>query len=329
MRRTIFTLLSVFTFIYLSAEEPKYNLFDAQDVDADGWLWFDTQAKIDKYIGQANNEIGAYTIGDNVKIIQLASTEYTVEKPDPNGFPGDVIQESLATIAFADTLGVSKEAVVVVDENEKETKEYQIGGPGSLKGAIVLPSGKASALGGGILIKLPPIVSYELYLSCESRMITNVKLSVKEDERFGNYQQVKGYMAPFSYLSKTAGHFTWKVGEEKNANTETAVKADVTQYVLAQNKTTRPMYVHGIRVFTVTPTTSVNNVNENIFNLYFNGKELVSNSQNADVTLYDLTGKVILAGRGTHTATDNIKDGVYIAKVVEGDKTQTTKIVIQ
>lgn len=328
MKRNIITFLSVFAFTFLFAQQQGYNLFDAQDVDANGWLWFNTQAKIDKYVGQANNEIGAYRTGEGAKIIQLVSTDYKVEVPDPNGFPGDVINVSLTSTADPDTLGISKDPVITVGEDGKEIKEYPNGGPGALSGAIMLQAAKSAALGGGILIKLPPIVSYELYLSCENRMLSNTKLTAKEENRFSEYEQVKGYAAPFSYLSSGPGHKEWNVTLEKNGVTGAAVKADATQYVLAQNKTTRTMYVHGIRVFTTSPT-GINNVDGNAFNFYYNGSALVSNSENAEVTLMDLTGKVILIGKGSYIPANHLYAGVYVAKITEGSRIQTTKVVIK
>ena len=73
MRRKITTLLMAFGAI-LFANAQEYNLFDPADVDANGWIWFDTQEKIDKYIGQANNEDGK--IDPDGKIIQLICADF-------------------------------------------------------------------------------------------------------------------------------------------------------------------------------------------------------------------------------------------------------------
>ena len=35
----------------MSATAQNYNLFSASDIDKDGWLWFDTTAKVHKYVG--------------------------------------------------------------------------------------------------------------------------------------------------------------------------------------------------------------------------------------------------------------------------------------
>lgn len=51
------------------------NLFQPSDCDEDGWLWFDTQDKIDRYVGAANNEDGAWQVGG--KLVQLGTTNYS------------------------------------------------------------------------------------------------------------------------------------------------------------------------------------------------------------------------------------------------------------
>ena len=47
----------------MSATAQNYNLFSASDIDKDGWLWFDTQAKVDKYVGTCDE--------DNYKAVHL------------------------------------------------------------------------------------------------------------------------------------------------------------------------------------------------------------------------------------------------------------------
>ena len=44
-------LLTVTCLGLLMTVHAQYNVFDAADVDEQGWLWFDSQAKIDKYVG--------------------------------------------------------------------------------------------------------------------------------------------------------------------------------------------------------------------------------------------------------------------------------------
>lgn len=47
MSRKITVLLMTLS-VVMFANAQEYNLFDPADVDANGWIWFDTQEKIDK-----------------------------------------------------------------------------------------------------------------------------------------------------------------------------------------------------------------------------------------------------------------------------------------
>jgi len=53
--------------------KAQYNLFDAADVDADGWLWFNTQAKIDKYVGE----------GKAIELLDASFDPFSVSSADP------------------------------------------------------------------------------------------------------------------------------------------------------------------------------------------------------------------------------------------------------
>lgn len=62
-----------------ASAQTVYNYFDAADVDANGWLWFDTQAKIDKYVGWGNK----YKIQLQSATYEDADGQY----PEPYGDP--------------------------------------------------------------------------------------------------------------------------------------------------------------------------------------------------------------------------------------------------
>ena len=63
--KKIVTLALLFAGAFTSAAYAQGNLFTPADCDANGWLWFDTQAKIDKYVGEANSD----------KIIKMVPTK--------------------------------------------------------------------------------------------------------------------------------------------------------------------------------------------------------------------------------------------------------------
>ena len=49
--KKIFTLMLLAMACTMNIQAQEYNLFDPADGDADGWLWFDTDEKVEKYIG--------------------------------------------------------------------------------------------------------------------------------------------------------------------------------------------------------------------------------------------------------------------------------------
>ena len=67
--KKIFTLLLLAMACSVNMQAQEYNLFDPADVDADGWLWFDTDEKIEKYVGVCNED--DYKVNPNGKLIQL------------------------------------------------------------------------------------------------------------------------------------------------------------------------------------------------------------------------------------------------------------------
>lgn len=126
-----------------SQDEITYNFFDPEDCDADGWLWLDTQEKIDKYVGEG-------------KKIQLVNAQYSLPDPD---FPGeDYVPESYVD---ANIPGYNTEGVA--------------GGAGSKTGGIILPGadweGWFPAEGGGILVKMPDCAQFDVYVSAPHPVI--------------------------------------------------------------------------------------------------------------------------------------------------------------
>ena len=96
----------------MTANAQEYNLFPAADVDENGWLWFDTQAKIDKYVGLCNED--DYTVDPNGKIIQMVFANITPDYPE--------------TTADPDAYGVGTDA--------------EFGSDGAKKGAIIIAIAK-------------------------------------------------------------------------------------------------------------------------------------------------------------------------------------------
>ena len=146
--------LAAFAAITSAYAQNTYNYFDPADCDADGWLWFDTQEKLDKYCVRYNTILAEDSKGEWVPnptkpSIALLSTTYEVE----DGFGGGerLFPELDPTLKCFNTAG-------------------EFGGEGSWTGGIYL-YGTSSSLGSddpngsGFALYLPSCASIELALS--------------------------------------------------------------------------------------------------------------------------------------------------------------------
>lgn len=123
-------LLVAILFCTISNVKAQYNLFDNADVDADGWLWFDTQAKIDKYIGEG-------------KAIQLNDASF------------EPFEE---TIANPDFIGAGTDGVL----GGPNAKKGAIILPKS--------SSTMGLNGGGIILRLPSCTLLSVAFSCDEQI---------------------------------------------------------------------------------------------------------------------------------------------------------------
>ena len=121
-------------------EETTFNFFDPADCDEDGWLWLDSQAKIDKYVGSLQSG----------KKILLVDAEYEAEDED---FPG--ITNPVPSTADPSIQGYNKNGVK--------------GGEGSRTGGLVLPVAICGDwwddMGGGFLVSMPDCFLIEVCMS--------------------------------------------------------------------------------------------------------------------------------------------------------------------
>lgn len=229
MKKTLLTFAALAAFTAANAQQT-YNYFDPADCDADGWLWFDTQEKLDKYVGWQG-------IGEDPKImLQTADFENAdmgfdepYLDPDIRGFNVDHVQ----------------------------------GGDGAWTGAIVLcgsknATGSDSPNGGGIMLHLPDLAEFGLKLSTESDYIC---LGLKGS---------KGWVEPVDcgviqtyyrmgffvkYQLSDLGQFTWNnIQDVKNANTNLQLASPAGEKVTALIRNNRgdELLVQAIKVFTYT-----------------------------------------------------------------------------
>lgn len=208
----------------MSATAQNYNLFSASDIDKDGWLWFDTQAKVEKYVGTCDEE--NYKADPNGKKIQMIYANQLPTYPQ--------------TTVDPDAIGYGK-------GGELKAEGYK-------KGAIILPAASAigATNGGGILIMMPSCSELSINVSCEGMVNCRLLSSADVNTAFGDYGVRQVYLAPFKKFAG-AGNTSVKGLETKtNGNDNITIKSDKPVYAYFQNTTKGEVYIHGIRVITTT-----------------------------------------------------------------------------
>ncbi len=230
------------------------NLFDAADVDADGWIWFDNEEKISKYVGNATDKQDTngfdwenYSVNPNGKPIQLA---YAFIAPD---YP--------ASLANAFIPGTDEAGYV---EGEAEYT------PGQAKtGSIVLASAASTMTsnGGCLLLNLPSCESISLFMSSEKSFLGRTLMvtpgyKMSEDDSAEGADPWTGHTKAI-YTKATvfgklhgAGQFKWEGIESLNNGNNTGVtfKSESPVYFAFQNCQNAEVYIHGMKVTTASTT---------------------------------------------------------------------------
>ena len=300
MRRKITTLLMAFGAI-LFANAQEYNLFDPADVDANGWIWFDTQEKIDKYIGQANNEDGK--IDPDGKIIQLICADF-----------GD----------YEDT--------TVDSEVKGAGPDKEIGGEKAKTGAIVTASSSAgmTANGGGFVVRMPSCVSFNLFVS--SGVTTYVRMlgTTDQSKSFKDYSIVSAaFTTIFKPLMSGGGQKEWTQIETLDNGDEPhfKLKSDAPMYARFESLTKAPLYIHGMKVLTSTKPTGIYNQSANA-EIAFDGTVL-SLGEVADIQIYTTAGTLAASATTNEMNLSPLEKGIYVVKAKMGTTERTKKIVIR
>ncbi len=256
--KKIFTLVMVA--MAAMSSYAQQNLFDATDVDADGWIWFDTDEKINKYVGNAEDKMDVngfdwenYAINPQGKPIQLA---YAYVAPD-------------YTTSYANSLIPGTDEAGYMEGQEGYTE-------GQAKtGSIVLASAGSTmtANGGILLLNLPSCVSINLFMSSEKSFLGRTLMvtpgyNMSQDDSETGADPWTGHTKAI-YTKATvfgklhgAGQFKWEGIESLNNGNNTGVtfKSESSPvYFGFQNCQNSDIYIHGMKV-TIAGSTGINNI---------------------------------------------------------------------
>lgn len=301
MIKKITTLLMAFSAV-MFANAQEYNLFDPADVDKDGWIWFDTQEKIDKYIGQANNEDGL--IDPNGKIIQLICADFQPDYEDSSVSPTVV--------------GVGSDKL--------------LGGEGAKTGAIITANASAamSTNGGGFVVRMPSCTSFNLFVSCEGTTYVRLLGSADESKDFKDYTIVSAmYATMFKPLMRGGGQIKWTDMETLDSGNEPFFKFASSVPICArfESLTKAPIYIHGMKVLTSTKPSGIQNPSASA-EISFNGT-IVSLNEVADVQVCTTNGTLVASAVTHEMNLSPLQKGIYIVKAKIGTAVHTAKIVIR
>lgn len=219
---------------FASSAQTEYNLFPSSVVDADGWIWFDTKEKIDRYIGVIDET--NFKVDPNGKLIQLVYADIMPDYP-----PSE---------ASADFVGAGKDA--------------EIGSEGCRTGGMKLqPSSAAMTLnGGGFIVRMPSCSTFSLCYSCTSKVMARIVASTNDNASMAdcNSSYALDYDRGWKIINATytsvfkrlpSGINLWS-GIEKlnNGSDNVTIVSETPINVWFQSGTKDDIFIHGIKVTT-------------------------------------------------------------------------------
>lgn len=210
--------------------QTTYNYFDPADCDSDGWLWLDTQEKLDKYVGFQG-------LGPDPKIMLLSASYENADGEYPEPYTD-------AEIKGYNAAGVQ-------------------GGEGSWTGGIVLngsktANGSDSPNGGGFMLHLPDLAQFDVKLSTESEYIC---LGIQGGAGWiepVDCALIQTYLRMGAFVNKplaATSQYTWNnIQNVSNVNTGLKLAAAEGNKVtgLIRNNRGDDLLVQAIRIFTYT-----------------------------------------------------------------------------
>lgn len=292
MKKVLLTI-AAFAAVSVANAQQLYNYFDPADCDANGWLWFDTQAKIDKYLGYYDPEL----------------LKTPAELASPKLYMIDALCESEPGVSdptFGDATikGYNAEGVQ--------------GGEGSRTGALVLAAGSSSlgtnGDGGSFIVWLPDCAQMDMEISQEYNVIAPALmggLGWKEDVDLNNIKDYKKFGIFMKPLSETYTYTWMNIQNVENSGEVQCHKIGqpLGQKVTAkvrQNVSTE-MLIHGIRILQYTD-------NGHPFNPG-SGVAGIEADENAPVEFFNMQGMKVSGN----------EPGMYIRR--QGSK--TAKVIVK
>lgn len=283
--------------------QTTYNYFDPADCDANGWLWFDTQEKIDKYCGFGN--------------------KYKIQ---------------LQSATFEDGDGQFAEPECYADE-EGYNEAGEQGGEGSKTGAIILPAAASTndaPSGGGIMMWLPDCAEFDLFFSTENDRICVGLSGAKGHVEAIDVQNIKTYLnMPWGSLRPLASvsQFQWNnIQTIENGVTGMSLASPKGEKVtaLVRNNMKYPLLVQGIKVMTYSEASAgVDGIESDAsaLKLALDGKT-INATEDAAISVYTTAGALVAAGNGSSLSLDGVAAGIYVAKATSANGTATLKLAL-
>lgn len=306
--KKIVTLALLFAGAFTSAAYAQGNLFTPADCDANGWLWFDTQAKIDKYVGDANSD----------KLIKMIPTTYQ-EEVEPDIF------EPLYNTASPTVYGAGTDGYLPgTDESGAAV------GTDAKQGAIILAPATNAIMamnGGGILMHLQSCYSLNMFFSCEGH-IKPVLKGIDGARETVDCGQIKSF--PFTPLNSAySGQTTWNNMQDIENSSSFKLKSEspVTMYLLSG--TNNELYLHGLKVQVYGEGAGISGTASDAegINIAQTGR-FISLSREADVNVYNAAGKVVLSTRAEALDLGALGTGLYIVQARDAQAVATQKVLI-
>ncbi len=291
MKKIVTTVCCAFA--CLCGAHAQYNMFS--DVDENGWLWFDSQEKIDKYVGICNED--EYKVDPNGKPIQLVYANIFNTYPDAEVDP---YMEGFGT-------------------------DGELGGPGFRTGAIIAPgaSSQMGENGGGIVVCMPSCSTFSMCLSYDGSALVRMLGTTDVNTSFPEYTVVSAkYMTVFKPLFRASQNpYKWEGIETLDSGNEPyfKLKSDGPIYAFFQNGTKYPMLIHGIKVTTPTNTLAVTDLTAEKNDIIFDGQE-VRLIEKAQMQVYGMDGRLHASEFTNRMNVATYPKGLYIVKAGDSVK---------